>query len=162
MAKSVFSILFLLVSVFASAQMDNIKLDEILKRESDSLQTNGSQWQMLYKDRLLICITDENANRMRIISPIAELDKLEETDLKNALVANYHTALDVKYAISDEFMWSVFIHPLKELTEQQVVDALSQVYYANFTFGGSYSSTTLVFPGNTKKKEDPETKVKKI
>ncbi len=162
MARSVFSFLFLFVTVFASAQMNNAKLDVILKRESDSLQTNGNQWQMLYKDRLLICVTDENANRMRIISPISEIGKLEETELKNALVANFHTALDVKYAISDEYIWSVFIHPLKELTEEQVVDALSQVYYANLTFGGSYSSTTLVFPGNTKKIEEPKTKVKKI
>ncbi|MFP2996546.1 hypothetical protein ABN763_11570 [Spongiivirga sp. MCCC 1A20706] len=164
MTRRVFSLIFLLVTFFSSAQMSNAKLNTIFNRESDSIQSNGNQWQMLYKDRVLLCVTDENANRMRIISPIAEIDKLDETELKNALVANFHTALDVKYAISDELIWSVFIHPLKELTEQQVVDALRQVYYANLTFGGSYSSTTLVFPGNTKKveKESPIKKLKKI
>ena len=115
----------------------------------------------MYKDRLLICITDENANRMRIISPIVERDKLDEELILNSLVANFHTALDVKYAISDEILWSVFAHPLKELREYQVEDAISQVYYANLTFGVTFSSTTLTFPGNTQKKEEPKKEVEK-
>ena len=50
-------------------------------------------------------------------------------------------------------MWSVFIHPLKELANHQVLDALDQVHAASITFGTTYSSINLVFPGNTKKKE---------
>ena len=135
-------------------------IGEIISSVSDSIQTNGSStWQFLYKDRLIICITDENANRMRIISPIIEREKLEEEQILNSLVANFHTALDVKYAISDEILWSVFTHPLKELTDHQVEDAISQVYYANLTFGVSYSSTTLTFPGNTQKKEEPKKEI---
>ncbi len=45
---------------------------------------------------------DENANRMRIITPIAERKQLNEDLILNSLVANFHTALDVKYALSDE------------------------------------------------------------
>ena len=110
---------------------------------------------------MLICVFDENANRMRIISPIVEREKIGEEELLNALVANFHSALDVKYALSDEVIWSVFVHPLKELSEEQVVDAIQQVYTAARTFGGSYSSTNLVFPGNTKKNEKTLPKVLK-
>ncbi|WP_340076455.1 hypothetical protein [Leptobacterium sp. I13] len=141
--------------------MNTDKIGEIIYRIADSVQVNGNAWQFSYKDRILICITDENANRMRIISPIAERSKLSEDMLLNALVANYHTALDVKYAISDEIMWSIFVHPLKELSEAQIEDAISQVYYANYTFGYTYSSTSLVFPGNEKKKEPEEKLIEK-
>ena len=103
---------------------------------------------------MLICIHDETANRMRIISPIVERSKLEEKELLNALVANFHSVLDVKYALSDEIIWSVYTHPLKELSDAQVVDAIQQVYAAALTFGGSYSSTNMVFPGNAKKKDE--------
>ncbi|MEM7382181.1 MAG: hypothetical protein AAF361_13425, partial [Bacteroidota bacterium] len=96
--------------------------------------------------------------RMRIISPIVEREQLEEDQLLNALVANFHSALDVKYALSDEIIWSVFAHPLKELSEHQVLDAIEQVYLAALTFGTSYSSTNLVFPGNSGKKEKPRPK----
>ena len=47
-----------------------------------------------------------------------------EEELLNAMVANFHSALDVKYALSDEIIWSVFIHPLRELSEYQVRDAI--------------------------------------
>ena len=66
-------------------------------------------------------------------------------------MANFHSALDLKYAISDDVLWSTFIHPLRELTVAQVKDAVSQVYYANRTFGTTYTSTDLVFPWKAKK-----------
>ena len=160
--KKIVFVVFMLVSSFGLSQdMNNKKLGEILERVSDTLSGENGRWQFMMKDAVLMCLTDENHNRMRIISPIADAEKLDEETLKNALVANFHTALDVKYAISDEIIWSVFIHPLKELTEDQVLDAISQVFYAKKTFGFTYSSTELIFPGNTRKKEKPEEPVKK-
>ena len=160
------SLLLLLFALFAfntgfSQEMNPDKLLEILQRESDTLQVNGNQYQFLVDNTILICVFDENANRMRIISPIVEREKIGEEELLNALVANFHSALDVKYALSDEVIWSVFIHPLRELSEEQVADAIQQVYTAARTFGGSYSSTNLVFPGNTKKNEKTLPKVLK-
>ena len=160
------SLLLLLFALFAfntwfSQQMNPDKLLEIMQRESDTLQVNGNSYQFIVDNTMLICVFDENANRMRIISPIVEREKIGEEELLNALVANFHSALDVKYALSDEVIWSVFVHPLKELSEEQVVDAIQQVYTAARTFGGSYSSTNLVFPGNTKKNEKTLPKVLK-
>lgn len=143
-----------------SQDMNPEKLMDIIERESDTISIQGNSVRFLFNEAMLICIYDENANRMRIISPIVEREKLGEEELLNALVANFHSVLDVKYALSDEIVWSVYAHPLKELSEAQVVDAIQQVYAAALTFGGSYSSTNLVFPGNTNKKEKP--KVPKI
>ncbi len=149
--------------VLTAQEMTPDTLKALITQVADTLQNNGNSIQFLYEEKMLICIYDENANRMRIISPIIERNKIEEKELLNALVANFHSALDVKYALSDEIIWSVFTHPLKELTEHQVLDAIHQVYAAAVTFGTTYSSTNLVFPGNTKKKEEekPEKILKK-
>ncbi len=156
--RVLFLVIFVLFMVGGKAQeMTAAKLYEIIEQEVDTVQTNGNQYRFLFNEAVLICVFDENANRMRIISPIVEREKIGEEELLNALVANFHSALDVKYALSDEILWSVYTHPLKELTEGQVVDAIQQVYAAALTFGSSYSSTNLVFPGNTKKKEKPKT-----
>ena len=56
--------------------------------------------------------------------------------------ANFHTALDVKYAILDEAL---------------VQPPINQVYTAAVTYGTTYNSINLTFPD--KKKE--ETKKKK-
>lgn len=145
-------------SLVRAQEMNPEKLIELVTQVSDTVQPNGNQIQFLYKQRPLVCVYDENANRMRIISPIVETKDLEEEQLLNALVANFHSALDVKYALSDEIMWSVFVHPLKELSDHQVLDAIDQVHAASVTFGSTYSSTNLVFPGNTKKKDEPRAK----
>ena len=135
-------------------QMQVSDLKSLINKVADSTQAEGNVIQFTYKERMLLCIYDENANRMRIISPIVERSALNEDQLLNALVANYHSALDVKYALSDEVIWSVFTHPLKELYEHQLLDAIDQVWNAAATFGTTYSSTNLVFPGNSKKRDN--------
>ena len=146
------------VAFLAAQNMDPDLLYDIIEQEADTVNVSGNSYQFLYNDAMLICIYDENANRMRIITPIVKREEIEEEELLNALVANFHSALDVKYALSDEVLWSVFTHPLQQLSEAQVVDAIQQVYAAALTFGTTYSSTTLVFPGNTNKVEKPKPK----
>lgn len=155
--RAIFPLIFLLfifgTRILNAQEMGSEKLMLIIKQASDTLEQNGNTIRFSYKGRLLMCIFDENANRMRIISPIVEREDVGEEELLNALVANFHSALDVKYALSDEIIWSVFVHPLRELSEHQARDAIDQVYSAAATFGTTYSSTDLVFPGNTQKKE---------
>lgn len=139
-------ILFCHIHPYAQ-DMNNQKLFHILQDQATDIEGASGAWSFTYDDHMMLLITDETHNRMRVITPIDEIKNLTQLELKNALMANFHTALDVKYAISDDLMWSVFIHPLKELTSDQVRDALKQVAQAADTFGGSYSSTDLVFPG---------------
>jgi len=138
------------------------RLKELITQEADSVQSQNNMVQFKFNDALLLCIYDENANRMRIISPIVERSALEEEDLLNILVANFHSALDVRYALSDEIIWSVYTHPLKQLSDEQVVDAIQQVYAAALTFGNTFSSTGMVFPGNTKRVEKQKDSLRKL
>ncbi|WP_298955980.1 hypothetical protein [uncultured Nonlabens sp.] len=151
----------LITNLSFSQNMSNSRLDTIFKTVSDTIQGNNGRWQFIINDIPIICVTDVNHNRMRIISPIIAYSKLNEEMKTNALVANFHTALDVKYAISENLLWSVFIHPLKELTEKQVADAVKQVYLAHVNFGTTYSSTPLVFPGSNEKANKKEVLKKK-
>jgi hypothetical protein len=61
------------------------------------------------------------------------------------LAANYHSALDAKYSLYEGFVVTVYTHPLKELTEDQLIDALKQVSTLAHTFGTTFSSTDLIF-----------------
>ncbi len=150
MKNLLFILLFASFSIF-SQEMNIHTLDKIIKEKADTLQVKGNSWHFTIKNRVLICIADKKANRMRIISPIAKKEQLTKELITNSLIANFHTALDVKYAISDDILWSVFTHPLKELSTHQVKDAILQVYNANITFGTIFSSTSLTFPASTKK-----------
>jgi hypothetical protein len=156
-----FALLILINLSVYSQNMNNEKMGKILESVADSIQGQNGQWQFKIKEVVFMCITDTNHNRMRIISPITEAKRLDDKLKSAALVANFHSALDVKYAIADDFLWSAFIHPLKELSEAQVLDAVKQVYSANVTFGTTFSSTTLIFPGSQKTEEKKPKKILK-
>ncbi len=163
MKKIIFLFLIALTSnTMFSQGMNNIELGEIITSVSDSIQGDSGRWQFMIKNTPFFCITDETNNRMRIISPIVESNKLDDELKTNALAANFHTALDVKYAISEGILWSVFIHPLKELTEMQVKDAISQVFFASRTFGTTYSSTDLIYGGNQNREASEEEEEKEL
>jgi hypothetical protein len=142
-----------LFSVCGMAQdMNPKKLKAIVAEVADTLQNSGNAFRFRYEGTLMICVYDEAANRMRIMTPIIERAEIGEEEFLNAMVANYHTALDVRYALSDEIIWSVYLHPLRSLGNAQLIDAISQVHKAAATFGSTYSSSDLVFPGNSRKK----------
>ena len=146
--KYILIITFLIVgfNVVQAQKMDNKKLEKILLKHTDKLEGNPGYWQFKYFQLYLIVVTDETHNRMRIITPIVKVEELDSTLMAQALKANFHSVLDAKYAIADELIWAVFLHPLKELTEEQIESAIKQVYSASVTFGTSFSGGDLVFP----------------
>ena len=125
--------------------MNNAKLEAILKAESEMVEGEAGSWRVLYGNTILVVITDEKNNRMRIITPITDEKEIKKKQYTEMLQAQFHKALDVKYALFDGVLWSMYAHPLKELTEEQLKDALSQVYLAAATFGGEYKSTGIQF-----------------
>ena len=116
--------------------------------------TSGN-WKLLVQELPMFVLTDEYHNRMRIVAPVVKVEEMTPEQMQKCMEANFHTALDVKYAISNNVLWVAFIHPLKELSKEQVLDAVSQVYNAVLTFGTTYSSTELIFP---KSEEQPTEK----
>lgn len=146
--------LFLGTLFSANAQkMTNKKLEKVLESISDTIKGNPGFWEFTVAGIPMLCITDENHNRMRIISPIKQMTDVSGKELDQVLAANFHSALDVKYAVSDEIMWVAYIHPLKELSNEQLEGAVIQVYNAYVTYGTSYSSTDMVFPKSEKERE---------
>lgn len=126
--------------------MTNQDLDNIIRSTCNLTEGALGHWKFEINEVGFMCMTDENFNRMRIISPIIKLDDIGEQELLECMEANFHTALDARYATSDGVLWAAFIHPLNELTEAQVMDAISQVHSCVKTFGNSYTSGNLIFP----------------
>lgn len=122
-------------------------LPEILQRFDDDLRGGDGQWQLQITDRPVLVITDAAAGRMRIMTPVAESRALTQEDLYRLMQANFESALDVRYAIANDALWSVFIHPLEGLTEDELVSAIAQTVTLAQTYGSSFSSGALSFGG---------------
>ena len=150
--KTVFLFCLLLGNLMAFGQnpfdkMTNEKMQKIIYREAQDVEGKPGAWQFNFRERPVMILTDENANRMRIMTPVLEEKDLEDGQLKLMLEANFDRALDAKYAVFERIVWSVYTHPLGELGVEQFKDALDQVVTLSETFGTTYNSTDFLFGG---------------
>ena len=125
--------------------MTNKKLDDLIRQITSDVVGQMGNWQFLINKRDILVITDERHNRMRIMSPVTTQDRLNEAELTRLLEANFSSALDAKYALRDQTLWSVFTHPLGELSDEQFLDCVAQVANLANNFGQSYASGNLFF-----------------
>ena len=126
----------------------------IFQKEADLVDGEEGSWNLLYLERILLVLTDETNNRMRIFTPIIEDKNLDKELLRKMLSANFHSALDAKYSLYNGFVISTFTHPLAELTEAQLKDAMRQVVNLADTFGTTFSSTELIFGSDEEVEEE--------
>ncbi|MGE0567100.1 MAG: hypothetical protein AB7O73_04065 [Bacteroidia bacterium] len=127
--------------------INNLRLDKLIKQQAEVIKSQLGYWELKFENRYIIIVTDETHNRMRIISAIIEEKKIKKNELIVLLSANFDKALDAKYAIYNGYLWSVFTHPFGELEDEQFIDALKQVKTLADNYGGSYTSSDLIFGG---------------
>ena len=132
----------------ARQAMNTKRLDDLIRQITQDVVGQMGNWQFLIDKRDILVITDETHNRMRIMSPVTTQDRLNKDKLARLLEANFSSALDAKYALRDQTLWSVFTHPLGELSDEQFLDCVAQVANLANNFGHSYASSNLFFGGN--------------
>ena len=123
----------------------------------DSDEPKDDEEDQRAEELTLMVVTDERANRMRIMTPIRKFDPMDEDDVKLSVLllhANFDRALDAKYAINGGMLWSCFVHPLGSLTESDLDNALIQVQTLHKNTGTTYSSTDMIFGGGQQPPEE--------
>lgn len=128
-------------------------LFNLVRKIDPEARIQGNAAQFRVEDRQLILVGDENAGRMRIMTPVAPVEALDPAILHRLLQANFDAVLDSRYAIANDMVWSVFIHPLPPMDEAQFANAVGQVYIAAATFGSTYTSGALLYGGGDSDEE---------
>lgn len=128
-----------------TAVMDMVKLDELLRDEAPDLKGGNGQWELVRHGVPVICLADPGADRMRLFAPVIEVSDMTDEQRQDVLDANFHTALDARYATAKGMLFAAYLHPLSTLTEADLRSAVDQVAVLARTFGTSYSSGLLEF-----------------
>jgi len=127
--------------------MNNNKLQELILRIDKKVQGKPGFWQLNYEGIGVYIITDEKADRMRIISAVSDADKISKTKMIRIMQANFDSALDARYSIAKGKVWSAYIHPLSSLSDKEFFSGLAQTITLVKSFGKSYSSGALIYKG---------------
>jgi len=98
-----------------------------------------------YLDVKMALMSDSEHNRMRIVSPITKYSGLSPNIKDSLMNSNFHSALDARYAVSEDTLYACFIHPLSSLSIEDLNSALNQVCNLASSFGKTYSSGQLEF-----------------
>lgn len=123
------------------------RLDRLIRGIDEKVQREGAQWRFTFAEHTLLAVADGQANRMRVMVPVTKADALTREALYRTLQADFDAALDARYAIANGLIWSVFLHPLGSLHDDDFLSGVAQVITAARTFGTTYSSGSLVFGG---------------
>jgi len=127
-------------SVAAAARLR----DAVLRIDpSAELSSNSAQFSV--SGVPVFMVYDLNADRMRLMSPAAEVDSLNEEELVRLMQANFESALDARYAIANGVIWSTFIHPLSPLENDEFASGLGQVVNLILTYGETYNSGAIIY-----------------
>jgi len=131
----------------APAKMDSTRIQTLLSRLDKNVEGEKGFWQLEIAGVAVTVITDDKANRMRVISPVSSISGVEPKSLYRMMQANFDSALDARYSIAKGVIWSAFIHPLEQLSDQQFLEGVGQVVNLVTSYGSTYSSGLLVFGG---------------
>ena len=134
--------------MIAPATMNNQRLRELIQQKATTIHEDQlGFWKFEYEVMLVLVITDETHNRMRIMTPVIEVDSLPDEQWRVLMSANFDRALDARYCVSGDMLWSAFIHPLEQLQANLFLNGIQQVVTLAKNYGTSYSSGDMVFNG---------------
>ena len=130
-----------------STGMTNNSLDKIIRRIAKDIEGGEGFWRFHIQKTPVVVITDEKANRIRIMTPIIDAEKLDARLLRRLMQANFDSALDARYSIAKRVLWGTFLHPLQSLGGREFLSGLGQVVNLANTYGSTYSSGAIIFRG---------------
>ena len=126
--------------------MDQDRLERLFADQVDAIAGPPGALQSKVDGIPVYCISDSASDWMRIVAPIRPLTGLDPRLLEVLLRANFHISRDARYAISEDFVFAAFVHPISSLSPELIASALDQVVTLAKNFGTTYSSRNLAAP----------------
>jgi len=120
-------------------------MGKLLDSYLEELEGQPGFWRGSRGEVPVFVFSDDNLDRMRIMSPIGVIEELDADLLHVLLQANYDRALDARYAMRGNELWSVVVHPLATLATDDLPNLFDQVVALVKNTGSTFASTELVF-----------------
>ncbi|MEM7411768.1 MAG: hypothetical protein AAF430_16175 [Myxococcota bacterium] len=120
-------------------------LDDAILALGENVEGSPGSLRFEYAGIPIACFSSATHDRMRLVAPVRRVEELTPDQVGAMLTANYHSALDARYAVSQGVVYAAFLHPLGSLTEAELQSALDQVANLVLTFGTGYSSGALLY-----------------
>jgi hypothetical protein len=132
------------------------RLDALIRRAGEDVRRAGTNWRFQLAGREVHVLSDPRTDRMRILVAVRDVSGLDARELYRLLQADFETAIDARYAIAREMLWSVFVHPLRTLDDMEFLSGLGQTVNLAASYGTTYSSGGQTVGGGGPTREQQE------
>ena len=148
MCRILFFILAFTTHAFAQdTSMTAERLAQIIMDIDPDAAITPSGIELTIEDIPVLVVMAPAADRMRAMVPIASVEDVTPEEMSRMMQANFDTALDARYAVAQDRVWGVFIHPLGAWEREQFLSAIAQTVNLARTYGTLYSGGAQVFGG---------------
>jgi hypothetical protein len=120
-------------------------MGKLLDSYVTELEGQPGFWRGVRNEVPVFVFSDDEHDRMRIMAPIGVIEELDSDLLHVLLQANYDRALDARYAMRGNELWSVVVHPLATLATDDLPSLFDQVVLLVKNTGTTFQSTELLF-----------------
>lgn len=125
--------------------MRNHALRLYLNRYLTKIEGSNGSWSGERDGVLIFVFSDEQSDRLRLLSAIGTFRSVSVNDLLPFLRANLDRALDAKYAMRDNELWAVAMHPMTTLDARDLEYYLDQVVQLAKNYATTRASTDAIF-----------------
>ena len=125
--------------------MTTAAIGKLLDAYLSGVEAHSGFWRGTREEVDVYVFTDDTHDRMRIMAPVGELERLEAHTLEVLLLANYDRALDARYALRGREVWAVAVHPLATLAPDDFAGFIEQTVRLVKNTGTTYASSDLLF-----------------
>lgn len=126
--------------------MDQPRLEQIFADQVEAITGPSGAIQTQVAGVVVYCISDPARDQMRLIAPITRAAGLDPRIGEVLLRANFNNTGESRYAVSEDAVFAVYLHPLSSLTPDEIRSALAQVVSLAKTFGTTFSSEEWLLP----------------
>src|SRR6266545_4493053 len=138
--------------------MTTAAIGKLLDAYLSGVEAHPGFWRGTREEVDVYVFTDDTHDRMRIMAPVGELERLEPRTLEVLLQANYDRALDARYALRGRELWAVAVHPLATLAPDDFAGFIDQTVKLVKNTGSTFASSDLLFqmPSDDEDEEEDE------
>ena len=90
----------------------------------------------------IVIAADQTNRRLRVMTPIRNIDPMDSKMLARLLEANFSKTLDARYALTQNVLWAIFLYPLDEWKSNRIKDGVRQVVTLATNTGTTYRATS--------------------
>ena len=138
---------FEMIMTSEPAGMNCQRLETLIRQIGENVEGDNGFWQFTAHNNRLVCVADEEHDRMRVMVAVTEVDEMTSDQMQECIEANFDRTMDARYCLSDGTLWAAFMHPLESLSSNLFRCACRQVVEISANFGTSYSSNEVHLRG---------------